>query len=115
MPSKIRRAAAGGIEVDSTRPGRIALLRADPVYQRKVLIWGAATAVGAVTLISAVLCILAFALAPDLPDGIALAGDVLGGAVVLLAVIAATVAIMAYAVSTGTPDLRLGLSLSFNL
>lgn len=50
----------------------------------------------------------------DTADRLAAAGDVLVGATLLLAVIAALVGLLAYGVSTGSPDLRLSVHFEFS-
>ena len=65
---------------------------------------GASVAV--VTLATVILTVLALTSSADLADRLAAAGDVLVGATLLLAAVAAVVALLAYAVSTGLPGLR---------
>jgi hypothetical protein len=73
----------------------VSRVQSDPAYRRTAFLWAAVMATGGVTLISAILVVLAFVLAPDLADGIAFAGAVLTGATLLLAVIAAAAAVLA--------------------
>jgi hypothetical protein len=54
-----------------------------------------------------ILTIRALTSSADLADRLAAAGDVLVGATLLLAAVAAVVALLAYAVSTGLPDIGL--------
>lgn len=89
-------------------------LQSDQAYRRKVFLRGAWAAIGGIALVSAVFFVLAFVLAPDLADGIALAGDVLVAATLLLAVIAAAVAVLAYTVSTGAPELQVSVRFPFS-
>jgi hypothetical protein len=92
----------------------VSRVQSDPAYRRTAFLRGAVIAIGGVTLISAILAILAFVFAPDLADGIAFAGVVLTGATLLLAVIAAAVAVLAYAVTTGTPVLAFAIKFPFS-
>jgi hypothetical protein len=92
----------------------ISRLQADQEFRRRAFLRGAWGTIGGITVISVVLGILAFTLAPDLADGIALAGDVMVAATLLLAVLAAAVAVLAYTVSTGAPDLRIRVKFPFS-
>jgi len=94
-------------------PDRIARLRIDPDRRQAPVRWGGIT-IGGIMAFSAVLTILAFIFAPDLASGIGFATLVLTGATLLLAVIAAAVAILAYALSIATPDLAVRVRFPFS-
>jgi hypothetical protein len=93
----------------SDRAGLLSRLQADQAFRRRAFLRVAWVAIGGITMISVALAVFAFILAPDLADGIALAGDVIVAATLLLAVIAAAVAVLAYAVSTGAPGLQVSV------
>jgi hypothetical protein len=63
---------------------------------------------------AAILAILAKSSFRDNADRLAAEGAIFSGAAVLLAVIASLVALMAYAVSTGSPDLQLRIAFPFS-
>lgn len=71
-----------------------------------VFLGGAAVATGLTLLTTVILMILALTARADLADRLAETADVFAGATLLLVVVAAIVALLAYAVSTGTPDLK---------
>jgi hypothetical protein len=82
-------------------------LRRDSTLQRRVLLRTIGIAVLVATLATVILTAMALTSSASTADRLAAAGDVLVGATLLLAVIAALVALLAYAVSTGAPDLQL--------
>jgi hypothetical protein len=82
-------------------------LRRDSTFQRRVLLRTIGIAVLVATLATVLLTVMALTSSASTADRLAAAGDVLVGATLLLAVIAALVALLAYAVSTGTPDLQI--------
>jgi hypothetical protein len=84
-------------------------LRRDPAFGRSVLLWTIGISVAVITLVTVVLTVLALSSSASTADKLAAAGDVLVGATLLLAGIAAVVALLAYAVSTGSPDLRISV------
>jgi hypothetical protein len=84
-------------------------LRNDSQLRRKVFLGATVTAVAVVTLITVILTVLALTSSADTADRLAAAGDVLVGATLLLAAVAALVALLAYAVSTGAPDIQLSV------
>lgn len=96
------------------RSDPLALIRADPAIRRAFLLRTAWNVIGGIALISAALTILAFKLAPDLASGIGLATLVLTGATLMLGVVAAGVAVLAYAVSTGSPELVVSVRFPFS-
>jgi hypothetical protein len=80
-------------------------LRQNPARGRKVLLRTIGIAVAVTSLVTVVLAVLALTFVAGAADKLAAVGDVLVGATLLLAAIAAVVALLAYAVSTGAPDL----------
>jgi hypothetical protein len=70
--------------------------------------------VAGVVLATAVLVTIALSSSASVADRLAAAADVFAGATLLLAIIAALVALLAYAVSTGPPDLRLSVRFEFS-
>jgi hypothetical protein len=80
----------------------------------EALLWLSGIAIGGITVLSAVFSVLAFTFAPDLADAAALAAFVVTTAALLLAVIAAAVGVLAYAVSTGSPDLAISVRFPFS-
>ena len=66
------------------------------------------------TLATVILTVLALTSSASTADRLAAAGDVLVGATLLLAAIAALVALLAYAVSTGPPDLEISVRFPFS-
>lgn len=91
------------------RKGILDRLSTDPAAGRKWFLVWTGTATAGVTLAAAVLAALALTSSGDMADRAALAGAVVGGATLLLAAIAAVVALLAYAVSTGSPDLEISI------
>jgi hypothetical protein len=89
-------------------------LRRNPARGRKVLLQTIGIAVAATAVISVVLTVLALTFISGTADKLAAVGDVLVGATLLLAGIAAVVALLAYAVSTGAPDLQIRVSFNFS-
>jgi diacylglycerol kinase len=83
--------------------------RRDSALRRRVLLGTIAMTVGVTMLVTVILTVVALSSSASTPDRLAAAGDVLVGATLLLAIIAALVALLAYAVSTGLPDLELGV------
>jgi hypothetical protein len=81
--------------------------------QRKFQLAGIAIVILAVALAAVAICIAIAGSSSDLPDRVAEMGDVIAGATLLLAVVAAVVALLAYAVATGQPDLRIQLDFPF--
>ena len=81
----------------------------NPAVQRRILLRTIAMAVGATVLGTIVLTAIAVTYYDHIPDKLVAAGDVLVGATLLLAVIATLVALLAYAVSTGLPDLQISV------
>jgi len=75
------------------------------VLLRKVFLRTMVAAVAVTIVITVILAALALTANADLADRMAGAGAVFTGAALLLAIIAAVVALLAYAVSTGLPDL----------
>jgi hypothetical protein len=90
-------------------PGRTLVhLRGDAVLlRRKILIGGTVVAVGVTVVIVVILTVLALTARADLADRMAEAGAVFGGGALLLAAIAGVVALRAYVVATGLPDIQL--------
>lgn len=82
-------------------------IRDDPRLARKVLLYLITLSVTAVTVAAVTLTIMALSSSASSSDRLASVGDVLAGATLLLAVVAAGIAALAYAVSTGPPDIRL--------
>jgi len=79
------------------------------VLQRRILLSTIAIAVVVTMLVTMILTIAALTSHANTADRLAAAGDVLVGATLLLAIIAALVALLAYAVSTGPPDLQISV------
>ena len=99
-----------GIQQVGNRPPRtfakaLGRFRGNPVLLRKVFLRTAVAAVAVTIVITVILAALALTAHADLADRMAEAGAVFTGATLLLAIIAAVVALLAYAVSTGLPDL----------
>ena len=84
-------------------------VRHDSQLRRKVFLGATGAAVAVITTITAILTLLALTSSAHTADRLAAAGDVLVGATLLLAAIAALVALLAYAVSTGAPDIQLSV------
>jgi hypothetical protein len=93
--------------IENRRTGALHHLRDNPVLRRKVFLL-ATGAAGALTIvITVILTALAWTAKADLADRVAEAGAIFAGAALFLAAIAAVVALLAYAVSTGLPDVLL--------
>jgi len=82
--------------------------------QRKFQLTGIAIVISAVGLAAVAICLTIAGSSSDLPDRAAEIGDVIAGATLVLAVVAAMVALLAYAVATGQPDLRIQLDFPFS-
>lgn len=95
-------------------PFALDALRRDPARGRSVLLRTIGISVAAITVVTVVLTVLALSSSASTGDKLAAAGDVLVGATLLLAGIAAVVALLAYAVSTGSPDLQIRVSFNFS-
>ncbi len=90
---------------------RINRLSQDPALRRRVFL-GATAAVTAGTLLATViLMILALTARANLADRMAETAVVIAGATLLLAIIAAVVALLAYAVSIGAPHIDISIRL----
>lgn len=87
----------------------LARMRQDSGFRRVVFLGTTGTAVAAITLVTVILTVIALTSSADTADRLAAAGDVLVAATLLLAAVAALVALLAYAVSTGPPDLKLSI------
>lgn len=95
LPEERRRMERGGI---------LFRLRTDPAVGRATFLRVTGASVAVVTLTTVILVVLALTSSADLADladRLAAAGDVLVGATLILAALAAVVALLAYAVSTG--------------
>lgn len=93
--------------VNNRLPAVLKRLRFDPSYRRRTFLVGTGTTIAVTMFVTAILTVIALTSTASTADRIALEGDVLVGETLLLAVIAALVALLAYAVSTGIPDLYL--------
>jgi hypothetical protein len=102
---------------DDRRPAKTFLYRMNhnSGFQRRVLLRFTGAAVGGIVMISAILIIIALSSSASSPDRLAAAGDLLTGATFLLAVIAAIVALLAYAVSTGVPDIQVSVQFEYSI
>ena len=89
-------------------------MRQDSGFRRVVLLGTIGAVVAVIMLVTVVLTITALTSSADTADRLAAAGDVLVGATLLLAAIAALVALLAYAVSTGLPDLKISVEFDFS-
>jgi hypothetical protein len=81
-------------------------------FRRKVFLGGTASATGVILAVVIVLIVLALIAHADLANRMAEVAAVFAGATLLLAAVAAIVALLAYAVSTGTPDLKASVHFS---
>jgi hypothetical protein len=79
----------------------------NPAVRRRALLRTIWITVAATAMVSAAFTVLVLSSSASTADRLAAAGDVLVGATLLLAAIAAVVAVLVYAVSTGTPDIQL--------
>jgi hypothetical protein len=82
----------------------------DPAWRRRSVLTGFAASIVAVLVASGIISDLIVAGPGDTSDKIGAVADVFTAATLLLAVIAGLVALLAYAVSTGTPDIRIGVN-----
>jgi hypothetical protein len=82
-------------------------LRHDSALRRRVFLGTTGAALIVVVLATILLMVIPLSSFKTTADRLTWAGDVLVGATLLLAAIAAVVALLAYAVSTGPPDIRL--------
>jgi hypothetical protein len=96
-----------GLQVQRMKDRRLRALprfldrvRHDSQLRRKVFLGTTGAAVAVITTITVILTFLALTSSANTADRLAAAGDVLVGATLLLAAIAALVALLAYAVST---------------
>lgn len=87
-------------------------LLCDAGLRRRTFLRATGVAVLIVVLVTVILTVLALTSSAGTADRLAAAGDVLVGATLLLAAIAAIVALVAYAVSTGLPNI--GVRVDFN-
>jgi hypothetical protein len=97
-----------------TLNARVLARMQDPGTDRLVILGMAGTAVAVTTLAAVILTVIFLTSSADLADRMAEAGVVFAGATLLLAAIAAIVALLAYAVSTGPPNLRLNFNFAFS-
>lgn len=81
---------------------------------RKVMLVGIAVVIATIGLATLVACIALLTASSGLSDRLAAVGDVIGAATLLLAMVAAVVALLAYAASTGSPDLRIQVDFPFS-
>jgi hypothetical protein len=105
-----------GLQVQRMKDRRLRVLagfldriRHDSRLRRKVFLGTTGAAVAVITIITVILTVLALISSAGTANRLAAAGDVLVGATLLLAAIAALVALLAYAVSTGAPDIQLSV------
>jgi hypothetical protein len=89
-------------------------VRRDPALGRSALLRTIAVTVAVITVATVMLTVLALSSSASTADKLAAAGDVLVGATLVLAGIAAVVTLLAYAVSTGSPDLQIRVSFNFS-
>ena len=89
-------------------------MRRDSALGRMVLLGTTAAVVAVITLATVILTIIALTSSTDTANRLAAVGDVLVGATLLLAAIAALVALLAYAVSTGLPNLKISIEFDFS-
>jgi hypothetical protein len=82
--------------------------------RRKILLAGTAVVIVVIGLTVLVACIVLLTASSGLSDRLAAISDVVGAATLLLAMVAAVVALLAYAVSTGIPDLHIQLDFPFS-
>jgi len=86
----------------------------DPALRRNGLLAASGIAVVMVLASAMIGTLLALTSSADLEDRLAEAGVIFGGVTLLLAAVAAVVALLAYAVSTGLPDLQLCVRFPFS-
>jgi hypothetical protein len=89
-------------------------LRRDPVGGRRILLRSIWIALAFTAMVTVVLMALVLSWSLSTGDRLVALGDVLVGATLLLAAIAAVVALLAYAVSTGPPDLQIRIWFPFS-
>jgi hypothetical protein len=82
-------------------------MRQDSGFRRVVFLGTIGIAVVVIMLATVIVTVIALTSSADTADRLAAVGDVLVAATLLLAAIAALVALLAYAVSTGLPDLKI--------
>ena len=95
-------------EIGGTRINRLAQ---DPALRRHVFLGATAAATAGTLSTTVILMILALTARANLADRMAETAVVIAGATLLLAIIAAVVALLAYAVSTGAPDIDMSIRL----
>ena len=93
---------------------KLSQLKRDSRIQRRFLLSSIAIAIIIVALAVVALILLAVFSYKSNADRLAAAGAIFGGAAVLLAVIAALVALLAYAVSTGSPNMLLRVQFEYS-
>jgi hypothetical protein len=81
-------------------------LRSDSRLRRRALLYTFGAAVSITAVVTVILTVIVLSSSASSTDRLAAVGDVLMGATLFLAVIAAVVALLAYAISTGPPDIR---------
>lgn len=89
-------------------------MRSDPGFRRSALLGGTGAAVAVIMLAAVIVIVVALTSSAGLADRLAEAGVALGGATLLLAAVAAVVALLAYAASTGLPDIQLSVHFPFS-
>ncbi len=92
----------------------VSRLRHDSRAQRHALLVSGAALILVALPATALLAALALSSGASASDRLAETGDILAGATLLLAFIAALVAMLAYAVATGSPDLKLQVHFEFS-
>ena len=101
-------------EVRMKLRGTLDRLRRDPGALRNLLLRSFGGATVLTGLATVVLVLVALTSSESLADRLAWAAVVFGGATLLLAGIAAVVALLAYAVSTGLPDIQISVRFPFS-
>jgi hypothetical protein len=86
-------------------------LAEDPALRRRVFLGVTAAATAGTLLVTVILMILALTARVDLADQMAETAVVIAGATLLLAIIAAVVALLAYAAVTGAPNVDISIRL----
>src|ERR1700730_9669519 len=89
-------------------------IRNDPAMRRKSFLSTLGVVVVAVVLTAVILTVVALNSRASLADRLAEAGGVVAGATLLPAAIAAVVALVAYAVSSGAPDIQFKIHFPFS-
>jgi hypothetical protein len=89
-------------------------IRRDSRIRRRFLLGLIGLALVAVPLAAVILALVAIPSREDTADRLAAIGAISGGAAVLLAFIAALVALLAYAVSTGVPNIKFRMQFDFS-